>query len=73
MLMNLFAGLFTSIARSKAGGMSRATGVQRFGKWYCSEMHADLYELELYEVYEPCTVATLDVTVSMSHCRKPWT
>jgi hypothetical protein len=23
--------------------------VQRFGKWYCSEVHADLYELELYE------------------------
>ena len=25
------------------------TEVRRFGKWYCSEMHADLYELELYE------------------------
>ena len=23
--------------------------VQRFGKWYCSEVHAELYELELYE------------------------
>jgi hypothetical protein len=23
--------------------------VQRFGKWYCSEVHADLYESDLYE------------------------
>jgi len=25
------------------------SAVQRFGKWYCSEVHADLYELDLYE------------------------
>ena len=26
-----------------------SNAVRRFGKWYCSEMHADRYELELYE------------------------
>lgn len=23
--------------------------VQRLGRWFCSEQHADLYEIELYE------------------------
>jgi hypothetical protein len=29
--------------------MQGSAAVQRFGKWFCSEMHADLYEMELYE------------------------
>jgi hypothetical protein len=51
MLLNFFAGLFhkrcmfcKQIVHEHGG-----TAVQRFGKWYCSEIHADLYELELYE------------------------
>jgi hypothetical protein len=51
MLMNLFAGLFHKhcpLCKEEVREQAN-TAVQRFGKWYCSEMHADLYELELYE------------------------
>jgi hypothetical protein len=51
MLLNLFAGLFRN-RRPLCKQMVHehgGTAVRRFGKWYCSEMHADLYELELYE------------------------
>ncbi len=26
--------------------------VQRFGKWFCSELHADIYESDLYEALQ---------------------
>jgi hypothetical protein len=51
MLMNLFAGLFHKrcpLCKEEVREQGN-TAVHRFGKWYCSEMHADLYELELYE------------------------
>ena len=51
MLLNLFAGLFRKHCplcklevHAHCGG-----AVQRFGRWFCSENHADLYELELYD------------------------
>jgi hypothetical protein len=51
MLMNLFAGLFHKhcpLCKEEVREQAN-TAVQRFGKWCCSEIHADLYELELYE------------------------
>jgi hypothetical protein len=51
MLLNLFVGLFHKrcpVCKQEAHEQSGAS-VRRFGKWYCSEMHADLYELTLYE------------------------
>jgi hypothetical protein len=51
MLINLFAGLFHKrcpLCKQEVHEQGDSV-VQRFGKWYCSEMHADLYELELYE------------------------
>jgi hypothetical protein len=51
MLLNVFAKLFYKrcpyCSQEVHEGSRHA--VQRFGKWYCSEIHADLYELELYE------------------------
>jgi hypothetical protein len=51
MLMHLFAGLFHKrcpLCKQEVHGQANPA-VQRFGKWCCSETHADLYELELYE------------------------
>ena len=51
MLLNVFGKLFCTrcpYCRQEVHEHSRRA-VQRFGKWYCSEIHADLYELELYE------------------------
>jgi hypothetical protein len=51
MLLNLFVGLFHKrcpLCRQEVHEQD-GTVVRRFGKWYCSEMHADLFELELYE------------------------
>jgi hypothetical protein len=51
MLINLFAGLFCkrcALCRQAVREQGDAA-VQRFGKWYCSRLHADLYELDLYE------------------------
>jgi hypothetical protein len=51
MLINLFSGLFHKrcpLCKEKVHAQGD-TVVHRFGKWFCSEMHADLYELELYE------------------------
>jgi len=51
MLMNLFAGLFHKrcpLCKQEVHEQGD-TAVYRLSKWYCSEMHADLYELELYE------------------------
>jgi hypothetical protein len=51
MLLNLFVGLFRKrcpLCKQEVHEQS-GTAVHRFGKWYCSAMHADLFELELYE------------------------
>ena len=51
MLTNLFAGLFHKrcpLCKQEAHAQGDGA-VRRFGKWFCSELHADLYELELYE------------------------
>jgi hypothetical protein len=51
MLLNLFVGLFHKrcpLCKQEVHEQS-GTAVHRIGKWYCSEMHADLFELELYE------------------------
>ena len=51
MLLNFFTRLFHKrcpLCKQEVHEQSDRA-VQRFGKWYCSEMHADLYELELYE------------------------
>jgi hypothetical protein len=51
MLLNLFAGLFRKrcpLCKQEVRVQGDAA-VQRFGKWYCSTLHADLYELDLYE------------------------
>jgi hypothetical protein len=45
------------------------TAVHRFGKWYCSEMHADLYELKLYEA--PRTVHCRHVGCHGAHVPLP--
>jgi hypothetical protein len=51
MLLSFFTGFFHKrcpLCRQEVHEEA-GTAVHRFGKWYCSEMHADLYELELYE------------------------
>jgi hypothetical protein len=51
MLMNRFIGLFRKrcpLCKQEVHAQGDEV-VQRFGKWFCSEMHADLYEMELYE------------------------
>jgi hypothetical protein len=54
MLRNFFTGFFhkrcpfcRQEVHEEAG-----TAVHRFGVWYCSEMHADLYALGLYEALQ---------------------
>jgi hypothetical protein len=50
MLLNFFTRLFHKrcpLCKQEVHEQNRSA-VQRFGKWYCSGMHADLYELELY-------------------------
>jgi hypothetical protein len=51
MLTNLFAGLFHRRCPLCKQEVPRpgSTAVQRFGKWFCSKRHADLYEFDLYE------------------------
>jgi hypothetical protein len=54
MLMNFFAGLFHKrcpLCKQEVQVQGNAV-VQRFGKWFCSELHADLYELDLYEALQ---------------------
>ena len=51
MLLNFFTRLFhrrCPLCKQEVHAQD-INAVQRFGKWYCSEMHADCYELELYE------------------------
>jgi hypothetical protein len=51
MLMNLVAGLFRKrcpLCKQEVQVQGRGA-VKRFGKWFCSTLHADLYELDLYE------------------------
>jgi hypothetical protein len=51
MLINRFTGLFRRrcpLCKQEVS-MQGGAAVQRFGKWFCSKAHADLYELELYE------------------------
>lgn len=51
MLMHLFTSLFHKrcpLCRQEVHQQGYGA-VQRFGKWFCSEPHADLYELNLYE------------------------
>jgi hypothetical protein len=51
MLTHLFAGLFhkrCALCGKEVHEQSEAA-VQRFGKWFCAEPYADLYELDLYE------------------------
>jgi hypothetical protein len=51
MLMNLFGGLFHKhcpLCKQEVHEQSDEAA-QRFGKWFCCEMHADLYEFDLYE------------------------
>jgi hypothetical protein len=50
-LANLLAGLFHKhcpLCKQEVHRQGNAA-VQRFGRWFCSERHADLYEMELYE------------------------
>ena len=51
MLTHLFAGLFHKRCPLCSAEVREqgAAAVQRVGKWFCSEQHADLYELHLYE------------------------
>jgi hypothetical protein len=51
MLTNLFAGRFHKrCPLCKQEVHAQGSGaVRRFGRWYCSKLHADLYELGLYE------------------------
>jgi hypothetical protein len=51
MLRNRFVGLFHKrCPRCKQEVYEQGDQVvQRLGKWFCSEGHADAYELELYE------------------------
>jgi hypothetical protein len=51
MLMSFIIGLFHKRCPLCKQEVHEAGGeaVQRFGKWFCSEIHADLYELNLYE------------------------
>lgn len=51
MLINLFAGLFHKRCplckqEVQTQGLS---AVKRFGKWFCSTLHADFYEMDLYK------------------------
>jgi hypothetical protein len=51
MLMHCFTGLFRKrcpLCRQEVQAQGDET-VQHFGKWFCSKVHADLYECELYE------------------------
>jgi hypothetical protein len=51
MLMNRFIGLFRKrcpLCRQEVQEQGDEA-VQHFGKWFCSKVHADLYEWELYE------------------------
>jgi hypothetical protein len=51
MLVNLFMGLFHKrcpLCKQEVREEGHEA-VQRLGKWFCSKVHADLYELELYE------------------------
>ena len=51
MLTHLFTGLFHKrcpLCGKEVQGQSEAA-VRRLGKWFCSEPHADRYELNLYE------------------------
>jgi hypothetical protein len=51
MLLNRFIGLFRKrcpLCKQEVHEQGDAA-VQRFGRWFCSKVHADLYELELYE------------------------
>jgi hypothetical protein len=49
MLTNLFAGLFHKRCPLCKQEVQGSAAVQRFGKWFCSKLHADLFELDLYE------------------------
>ena len=51
MLLNFFAALLHKHCQlcKRTVHEQGGTAVRRFGKWYCSEIHADLYEFELYE------------------------
>jgi hypothetical protein len=54
MLISFFTGLFHKrcpLCKQEAhkGGN---VAVQRLGKWFCSEQHADLYEMDLYEALQ---------------------
>jgi hypothetical protein len=54
MLMHLFSGLFRKrcpLCKQEVQVQGNAA-VKRFGKWFCSESHADLYELDLYEALQ---------------------
>jgi hypothetical protein len=51
MLTHLFTGLFHKhcpLCGKEVRAQSEAA-VQRLGKWFCSEGHADIHELNLYE------------------------
>jgi hypothetical protein len=54
MLTYLFLRLFRKrCPRCRAEVHAEGHGVvQRFGRWFCSEVHADLYEANLYEVLQ---------------------
>jgi hypothetical protein len=50
-LTNLFAGLFRKrcpLCKQEVPGQGNIA-VQRLGKWFCCELHAELYEMGLYE------------------------
>ena len=51
MWLNCFAGLFRKscpLCRQEVHA-HETHAVQHFGKWFCSKVHADLYEWQLYE------------------------
>ena len=51
MWLNCFAGLFHKrcpLCRQEVHA-HETQAVQHFGKWFCSKVHADLYEWQLYE------------------------
>ena len=56
MLMNRFAGMFRKHCPlcKQAVQEQDDEAVQQLGRWFCSKVHADLYECELYKAL--CTV-----------------
>jgi len=81
MLLKLFVGLFHKHCPVCKQGAHEGSGtaVRRIGKWYCSEMHADLSERKLYEALRTvhcrhvgCPGAPVPLPEAVGLDRSPW-